>query len=348
MSNVERAATVERFVAALVASRAASAAAASVGDRRRQLLGAEAGVGPGAGFDLASLTKPLMATLALVLERRGVLALGQEIGAVWPGARPPLARRRLEDLLRHRSGLPAWAPLRLLSGSRSSDDVADLLVRRLPARREATTEYSDLGYILWGLAAERVTGRALADLVAESVCAPLDLRTIAPGARQGSQVVRTVLDGARETELAAAGPWRRRLPVNPPPRRGQTQDGNARFLGRLCGHAGLFGSAADLDRVGREWLAPGRLLRPEDVERALAGREEYALGWARRRVWGSAGPALGERAFGHTGFTGTSVWIDPDGERILVLLAHRTSAGSDFNRFRRAFHALAVESVSRR
>jgi CubicO group peptidase (beta-lactamase class C family) len=122
------------------------------------------------------------------------------------------------------------------------------------------------------------------------------------------------------------------------------QDGNARFLmkrGGLTGHAGLFGTARDLWKLGAEWAAPRRLLKQEAVAKALTGRP-FLLGWWRRTLRGSAGPALPPGSFGHTGFTGGSLWIDPTRQRVLVLLAHRTSPGDDFNRWRRRFHALAA------
>jgi CubicO group peptidase (beta-lactamase class C family) len=119
------------------------------------------------------------------------------------------------------------------------------------------------------------------------------------------------------------------------------QDGNARFLGGLAGHAGLFAPAAGVLALAREWLRPQALLTRRQVERALAGTGPYALGWARRRVRGSAGAALAPSAFGHAGFTGGSVWIDPEQDRIFVWLGHRRSAASDLNAWRRRFHALA-------
>jgi CubicO group peptidase (beta-lactamase class C family) len=210
-------------------------------------------------------------------------------------------------------------------------------------RREAAVEYSDLGYLLWGLTVELALGEPLAAALSRHVLAPLGLREVAawPGTRP--DVVLSRLDTDRETELAARRPWTVVLPPLGPPPLGVPQDGNARFLGRLAGHAGLFGTAADVFRLAVEWLEPGRVLTRGQVDSALSGRGDYALGWARRRVRGSAGPALGRCAFGHTGFTGTSVWIDPERRpsgQVRILLAHRTRPDSDFNRLRRAFHAL--------
>ena len=99
-----------------------------------------------------------------------------------------------------------------------------------------------------------------------------------------------------------------------------------------------------------EWLRPGRLFSPEAKARALAwGSGLYALGWVRRNVLGSAGPALGPDSFGHSGFAGGSLWIDPDasdaseGGRLLALLGARTDPAVDMNAWRRRFHALAYD-----
>src|SRR5262249_54377261 len=138
------------------------------------------------------------------------------------------------------------------------------------------------------------------------------------------------------------------IPDLGPPSLGRPQDGNARFLNKIgdtCGHAGLFGGARDLWRLGAEWLAPGRLLKPEGVASALSRGEgkggRFALGWWRRTIRGSAGKALSPSAFGFTGFAGNSFWIDPRQGRIFVLLGSRIDPFMDINRWRRRFHRAA-------
>jgi CubicO group peptidase (beta-lactamase class C family) len=113
----------------------------------------------------------------------------------------------------------------------------------------------------------------------------------------------------------------------------------------VCGHAGLFGGARDLWRLGQEWLAPGRLLKREGVAAALAGSGPYALGWWRRTLRGSAGPSLPSTAFGHTGFAGNSFWIDPEGRRIFVMLASRCDPAANMNHWRRRFNSAAARSI---
>lgn len=343
------------FVEKLVAGGGASAAVALVATAAEKEFEIQATAAAGARvasrFDLASLTKPFVATLACALHRRGLLPLDLPLAEVWPRRplHPRLRRRALADLLRHRAGFQPWAPLYHLCSDVA--DVSALLLAGgyLLGARAGT--YSDLGYILWGLAAEERLGEPLEALLARWVLEPLHLTAVeAVRAEPGScsDIVPCALDTDKEVELAAA----RGLalaPLGPPPP-GVPQDGNARFFaaaGRLAGHAGLFGGAGHLARLGREWLRPRAVLDAATVARALAGTGAYALGWARRRTRGSAGPALSPTAFGHVGFTGGSLWLDPRSpgrEGIYVLLSHRRSAASDFNRHRRRFHRLAVAS----
>ena len=110
----------------------------------------------------------------------------------------------------------------------------------------------------------------------------------------------------------------------------------------LTGHAGLFVTADEMLALGKEWLRPERILTREAVARALAGSGAYALGWARQSDGGSSGPALASAAFGHAGFTGGSLWIEPTRERILVVLAHRLASKLDMNPIRREIHRLAA------
>jgi CubicO group peptidase (beta-lactamase class C family) len=311
----------------------AAAAVETVGERRLW-----ATPGSTLRHDLASLTKPFVATLALVLDREGRLSLGLPVGEILGEATLPLARRSLEDLLRHRAGLQPWAPLPRLGRT------PETACRALAGGRfggAAPGTYSDLGYILWGLAAERALGAPLAALLDRLLLAPLGLAgRVAASPGTGWDAIPILLDNRRERELARA----LGIPLGhrPPPPPGVPQDGNARWLGGLAGHAGLFGDVESLLVLGREWLAPGRVLDAAQVARALSGRGPYALGWARRRVRGSAGPALSSSSFGHTGFTGCSLWLDPERRLLLAVAGHRRGFAPDLNPWRRRFHALGV------
>jgi CubicO group peptidase (beta-lactamase class C family) len=298
----------------------------------------------GARFDAASLSKPWMATLALALDRSGRLPLGERLPAAV--AAPHSSPSTLEDLLRHRAGLRAWTPLAVRLGRRLGDReaVIGLLGSERSPRGGAT--YSDLGYLLWGLLAERHSGERLPALLDREVCSPLGVAPLGAlvTAAEIADAVECRLDNGKEVELASEEGIA--LARQRPHLRGVVQDGNARALravGIDAAHAGLFVTADEMLALAREWLRPARLLAPAQVERALAGDGPYALGWARQSDDGSSGPALSRRAFGHTGFTGSSCWIDPASGRIVILLAHRLSSRVDFNPFRRELHRLAAE-----
>ncbi len=323
------------------------AASAWIGDPRGAFSRAASGmtrpragesVDPGTRFDIASLTKPFTATLALALDQTGELPLATRLGDLRPVPHTRAARCTLEALLRHRSGLIAWAPLETISPRRS-----EVLERLLQADlwRSSAPVYSDLGYILWALNAERALGRSFADLLREHVLEPLGIAAADSG-RGVDPVATSPLPRVRERELARALGLALSRDAGPPTG-GRPQDGNARFLGGLAGHAGLFANADAVAALACEWLAPSRILARASRDRALAGPAgDYALGWARRRVRGSAGPTLSSRSFGHTGFTGGSVWADPERRVCAVLLAHRRALDGDMNPWRREFHRLAV------
>lgn len=298
-------------------------------------------------FDYASLTKPFTATLALVLDADGTLPLTARIREVWPAADPRLGQRTLEDLLRHRSGLQGWTPF--YHRSRTREEALALLLGGdlLGARAET---YSDLDYILWGMTAEQQTGRPLADLLRERVLAPLGLDGVEPSPGDQADVARSPMDTGKEADLAAKQGLA--IPPLPPPPVGLPQDGNARFLGGIAGfgpvigHAGLFGKAGDLLALGAEWLTPGRLLEPGRVTAALSGGRSFALGWWRRTLHGSAGPALPSSSVGHTGFAGNSFWIDRVHGRVYVLLTTRIDPRCEMNRWRRRFHTRAARAFT--
>ncbi|HEV7503312.1 MAG TPA: serine hydrolase [Thermoanaerobaculia bacterium] len=342
---------VEKLLSDMVAEGVASAAVGLVSTADGVVWEGAVAAEVSTRFDYASLTKPFVASLALTLDARGALPLATRIGEVWPQAHPALAHRPLSDLLRHRSGLAAWTPL--YHRCRSVGEAVELIVAggetgELLGARAGT--YSDLGYILWGQAAEIATGTPLAALLESQVLAPLGLVSVEPTLGDRPDIARSRMGTGQEVRLAAKQGFV--VPDLGAPSVGTPQDGNGRFLvglgagGGVCGHAGLFGSTHDLWRLGLEWLAPGRLLKPEGVAAALAGSGPFALGWWRRTLRGSAGPALPSTAFGHTGFAGNSFWIDPEGRRIFVMLASRCDPAADMNHWRRRFNSAAARSIS--
>ncbi len=292
----------------------------------------------GDSFDLASLTKPLVSKIALELDASGELPLATPVRAVWPEAPTSAA---LADLLAHRGGLVAWWPLyrrdtAFLAGGPAaprSDRVAEVLESLVePARWSAAVgTYSDLGLILWGLVVERATQASLPEhwqrvvsSLDSSTSARVRFREEAPVA--GARPCRC--DTAKEQELARGLDLD--LPRLPAPAPGDVQDGNARWLGP-SGHAGLFGTLEGVCALVDRWLRS-----PGDRRRARLEGDGPPLGWRRGGRHTSAGPCASGHAFGHVGFTGGSIWMDPATGRAVVLLGHRADPSSDLGEARRS------------
>ncbi len=258
-------------------------------------------------YDLASLTKVLF-TLPEVLRaaEQGLLDLDDPLRrhlpeAAWLQPGPNFADRTLRELLAHTAGLPAWAPL--YTWGQGATLKTRVLQEPWPL---GAPVYSDLGYILLGLLLERVRGKPLAEfnLPEGFAWAPPPERT-AP------------------TERC---PWRGRI------LRGEVHDENAYALGGAAGHAGLFGTLDGvLDQL--EAILAGRWLSPAALaEMARPHTEERALGWSRKHPGWSGGGLASPAALGHTGFTGTGAWLDPErgvGWALLTNRVHPTRHGAN-------------------
>lgn len=350
-----------------------TAAVAVISEPDRELARASVGLSPTLTkpvyqrFDLGSLTKPLVATLAISDHVTDGLPLDVPLQEWFSEElHPDLAGKTGEDLLSHRAGFIPWFPFYAVCADRSQVRAALLAgeagEHRLLGAEEGT--YSDLGYMLWVFLYEQLHPPGAFGPLFDQVITPLELEWMAMApvgrSRRGSvekdvPVVPCRLDNGQEVELAAE----LGIEVAPEGRvfKGEAQDGNARFLARgiehpVPGHAGLFGSAEDLVRFGAEWLVPRDMLSLGDFrERMFEGRAEtgaeprgersYGLGW---QLWSEDGAAapLSPRAFGHYGFPGGSLWLDPEPEPglIHVLLAHKSRSEVDLTRWRKRFHAL--------
>lgn len=301
--------------------------------------GAAGALGPAPIFDLASVTKPFVATTAARLAARGVLSLESPLGELLPEASgTPSADVPFVLFLAHRAGLEAhrtlFAPL--LRGNAFERHAA--LVEAAAARRADATGtppaagfaplYSDLGYVLAGAALERVTGLDLATLVEREVCVPLALEVRA--ARAWFARDAAFLAHVAPTEL---------VPFRGGSVHGAVHDENAWALSGygLSGQAGLFGTAESVARFGMALLDAVRgnargWLAKDDLAPFVALRPGGSL---RAGFDGKSGPtpAAGSRAsdetFGHLGFTGTSLWCDPRAGRVSVLLSNRVCPTRD-------------------
>ncbi|MEU7341691.1 serine hydrolase domain-containing protein [Streptomyces sp. NPDC007074] len=288
-------------------------------------------------WDLASVTKPIVGLAVMALVERGALALEDTVGTHLPDYRGgDKAELTVARLLTHTSGLPGQVQLYRRHPTREALLEA---LRLLPPRTAPGTrvEYSSQGFILLGLIAESASGAPLDELVDRLVCAPLGMKEtgFTPDAALRARAVAT-----------EDCPWRGHVVV------GQVHDENAVVLGGVGGHAGLFAPLADMERLGRS-LAAGapELLRPETFALMTAAHTDAhalrrGLAWQGQDAVGSpVGPSFGPDSFGHTGFTGTSLWIDPATARYAVLLTNRvhpSRTGDAIVTVRRDFHTAAT------
>ncbi len=312
-------------------------------------------------YDLASLTKPLVTGL--------LIAKLIEAGEIQLDARVSIYLKEFDiegkrmitvsDLLTHTSHLPAWLPLYLLAPD--AGGVLDEIGRTPLKYDQEPVTYSDLGFIALGKIVERFMGKALADAAADSIFAPLgltdtffnphaDLRPRIAASENGSGYERNVcvekgfLDAAdanTEAAFRTENIW------------GEVHDGNAHFMNGVAGHAGVFSTALETFQLARQFLPNSTTLL--DPETCKIFQTNFTRGMNEDRSAAfqlastpesTAGKLMSPESFGHLGFTGTSLWIDPVKDRIFILLTNRTHDHSlpftNINYVRRRFHDLAA------
>jgi CubicO group peptidase (beta-lactamase class C family) len=303
-------------------------------------------------YDLASLTKPVATTTAIMLlVQDGVLDLDAPLSrylAEWQGE-----RITARHLLNHTSGLPAGGALAGVGADRGRV-VAHLAGLTLRSRPGSVVLYSDYGMILLGLLVEGLTGQRLDEYLEHRLFEPMGLDDT------GFNPLRW--NSGLPFRLApSAGPLLTRIaPTERTSHRGLihgvVHDPLALRLGGVAGHAGLFGSARDMAAYAGMLLSGGRsgdldLLNPDLLRSFLlpAGeRPRFTLGWEIARPGNSSAGAFAATAFGHTGFTGTSMWIDPEKDLYVVLLTNRLNPNSREQRhlkLRRDVHTALARAV---
>ncbi|UCH28196.1 MAG: serine hydrolase [Myxococcales bacterium] len=311
-------------------------------------------VTPDTIYDLASLTKPWVATAALRLYQAGLFALEAPTAALIPEATDlPIGERTWAEVLSHRSGLVAWEPFyERLSEEPGTDEARAWILTDLLPRWDETTVgvsvYSDLGYILAGIAMARSAGAPLDELVAQRVAAPLGLdETVFFGPSRR--------DETWKSECAPTGwsPWRARVLV------GEVHDDNCAALGGVAGHAGMFGTARGVATFGAAcvgaWHGRRGALEEESIRFATAPRAggTHRLGWDGKseKERSAAGSLIDADAFGHLGFTGTSMWCDPRRQLVIVLLSNRVAVSDDnaaIRAYRPVFHDAVIAAFDDR
>jgi serine-type D-Ala-D-Ala carboxypeptidase len=315
-------------------------------------------------YDLASLTKPLVTGLLCSrLVQLGELTLDSSIANyLLEFDRPDKNIITVRQLLTHTSGLPAWRPLYVIANGKPDGAIAAIANQPLASEPGAQVLYSDLGFMVLGFLLNRLTGMTLDHLAQQEVFNPLHLqrtcfnpvqaiRTGIAASESGNHYERDMCE--RDPELPAYSGWRTGEIW------GEVHDGNASFLGGVAGHAGLFSTAGETLRLAKQFVGGlSELLSRETCEVFRVNMTE-GLNEARSFAWqlaatkdSTAGPDLPPDAFGHTGFTGTSCWVDAPSERVYLLLTNRTHARAlpfaNINAVRRQFHSLAAAALAAR
>jgi CubicO group peptidase (beta-lactamase class C family) len=314
-------------------------------------------------FDLASLTKPVATTTAVMkLVDRSTMKLDDPVSRWVPefsgGGKD---RVTVRHLLNHSSGLRAWEPLYkkvIARGRRQPGFIGSPAAKRLVLDRichsrlvyspAAKSLYSDLGFILLGELVERVAGFSLDRFCRNEFLRPLGMKQ--------TFYIRTGLKRRGRFAATERSDWRKKIVT------GQVHDDNAYVMGGVAGHAGLFGTAMNLNRFaqmmlrslrGNDALVPRKIVETFVTRQTTPG-SSWALGWdtpsKSPRSPSSSGRFFSPRSFGHLGYTGTSLWIDPEQDLVVVLLTNRvhpTSRNIKIRKFRPLIHDIVYREFIR-
>lgn len=319
-------------------------------------------------FDLSSLTKPLATTVAvMLLVRDGMLRVDDRVSRFFHNfGVHGKTHVTFRHLLSHCSGLAAWRPyyktiqqieqrgekVNFLASAAAKEFVYQEICRERPeAPPGVRAVYSDLGFMLLGAVVETISGKTLDRFCRDRIFKPLQLRSTSfiDLTMVRARRIEPVTDMIAPTERC---PWRGRVLC------GAVHDDNAYAMGGVAGHAGLFGSARDIDRLLVElracWLGesaflPARILREFwKVDGTVPG-STWALGWDTPAPTQSmAGVRFSKNTVGHLGFTGTSVWMDLERNRHVVLLTNRVHPRRDndgIREFRPMIHDRIVAAL---
>jgi CubicO group peptidase (beta-lactamase class C family) len=305
---------------------------------------------PATLFDLASVTKAVATTTkAMILYERGLLELEAPVVGIVPEfasqSDPRRASVTIRMLLAHSSGLPAYEKLFLRAHTRE-DLLQAAFTTLLSADPGSRAEYSDLGFILLATALERIAGEPLDIFCQREIFGPLAMThtTFNPPANAREAIPPTADDRTFRHKII----------------QGEVQDENAYVLGGVAGHAGLFSTAEDLAVFANTLLECGAgtsarvpVLRPETI--ALFTRRESqpagtwrALGWDTPSAPSQSGKYFAHGSYGHLGYTGTSLWIDPSRQLSITLLTNRTwpdCANQAVKQVRPKFHDAVAEAL---
>ncbi len=319
-------------------------------------------------YDLASLTKPLVTGLLCAkLIENGKLDLEQTVEFYLPELSRDLefsifdnSDTTISELLFHTSVLPAWKPFYLFIQIRN--EILNEIAKTIPNLEQSKVIYSDLNFLILTFLIEKLYRKRIDGIAKQEIFAPLNLENTFynPPKDLQKRIAASELGNAYEKQISIESgfdvskyDWRDYQLW------GEVHDGNCWFMNGVSGHAGLFSTAEEIFKIARQFLAnQTTLLKPETCELFRTNftpnlNEARSVAFQLAATKDStASEALAKDSFGHLGFTGTSLWIEPETERIFILLTNRTHARelpfANINETRRRFHELAAEALSRK
>ncbi len=320
-------------------------------------------------YDLASLTKPLVTGLLMVRRiESGHVEMDVPICEQRFSFRnSPLADLTIRELATHTSGLPAWRPLYLLAKSPLISELKFLIGQQV-VRRDLGVEYSDLNFIALPLVTEPICDTTFGSEIFERLKLKrtsfnprsygFPRREITASELGNEYEKQTCIEKGYLQPPATAGGTDKSSAFRDYQIWGEVHDGNAYFMGGVAGHAGLFSTAEEVFKIALQFLPQyTSLLKPETCD---LFRTNFTKGMNEDRSFAfqlastkdsTAGTSMSPESFGHNGFTGTSLWIDPVKDRIFILLTNRTHNHPlpfvNINSVRRRFHDIAIEELDR-
>jgi beta-N-acetylhexosaminidase len=310
-----------------------------------------AAVNPNTIYDIASLTKVVVTTTLAEKLAEGDFSVPLDLDAPVTRYLPEWAsgpnadwRRKVtvRHLLSHTSGLPPFKEYWRTSKGKQ-DTVGKIFAEPLEYEPGTKEVYSDLGIILMAVIIERLTGRTLDDLATSYIFSPLEMKDtiFRPLKKLWPQIAPTEIDNQLRHRLV----------------QGEVHDENAFAIGGVSGHAGLFSTAPDLAAFCQMLLNGGvyahqRILRRASIAQFTMPQQlsggTRTLGWAVPTEGGSSGHSFSAHSYGHTGFTGTSIWIDPDRQLFVVLLTNRvhpTRENTKIQQVRPVLHDAVMQAL---
>ena len=320
-------------------------------------------------YDLASVTKVVTTGLFLTrLIERSVIALDEDVRKYLPEFNgSDHEDMTIRQISAHTAGFPDWRPFYLLAENRA-DVLREISEKSVTYPRGDRVVYSDPGFSIFTFLIEELTDLRLDEAFEQEIARSIGLKDVYfnPPADLKHRIAASEKGNQFERQMCIEQGY---LQPDKPPKGGtpnafrdeviwgEVHDGNAYFMGGVAGHAGLFSTAEEVFKIALQFLPNyTQLLKPETCELFLTNftkglNEDRSFTFQLASTKDStAGTMMSPESFGHTGFTGTSLWIDPVKERIFVLLTNRTHNHAlpfaNINPVRRRFHDLAVEALN--